>query len=119
MNKDLAGVEHFIVSKDGGYDPLIAHVNKRGQKVKRVISIADIFDKINLGKELKTKYTRVRENLVKMQKTKRPKSRKTLSSFIESVFQKEISEAETNKLIENLFRDGFMEEKNKRITYLD
>lgn len=119
MNKAQPNTEHFIISKDAGFDPLIAHVNGLGQKVKRVVSFADVFQKIGLGKELEVKYKKVKENLMKQQKTKRPKSRKTLTSFIEATFQKKISTGETNKLIENLFRDGLLEEKSKRISYLD
>jgi hypothetical protein len=119
MNKAQPNTEHFIISKDSGFDPLIAHVNGLGQKVRRVVSFADVFQKIGLGKELEGKYRKVKENLMKQQKTRRPKSRKTLSSFIEATFQKQISAGETNKLIENLFRDGLLEEKSKRISYLD
>jgi hypothetical protein len=119
MNKAQPNTEHFIISKDSGFDPLIAHVNGLGQKVRRVVSFADVFQKIGLGKELEGKYRKVKENLMKQQKTRRPKSRKTLSSFIEATFQKQISAGETNKLIENLFREGLLEEKSRRISYLD
>jgi hypothetical protein len=119
MNQAQPNTEHFIISKDAGFDPLIAHVNGLGQKVKRVVSFADVFRKIGLGKELEGKYKKVKENLMKQQKARRPKSRKSLSSFIEATFQKKISAGETNKLIENLFRDGLLEEKSKRISYLD
>jgi hypothetical protein len=119
MHKAQPDLEHYIISKDAGFDPLIAHANGLGQKVRRVVSFADVFEKIGLGKELEGKYKKVKEILMKQQKTRRPKSRKTLTSFIETTFQKNIGTAETNKLIENLFRDGIMEEKNKRISYLD
>jgi hypothetical protein len=119
MNKAQPNTEHFVISKDAGFDPLIAHVNTLGQKVKRVVSFADVFQKIGLGKELEGKYRKVKENLLKQQKARRPKSRKTLSSFIEATFQKQIGPGETNKLIENLFRDGLLEEKSRRISYLD
>ena len=119
MNRAELNCEHFVISKDAGFDPLIAHANALGQKVRRVVSFADVFHKIGLSKDLEGKYRKVRENLLKQQKTKRPKSRKTLSSFIEATFQKNIKSAEVNKLLENLFRDGLLEEKNKRISYLD
>ncbi|MBE9550569.1 MAG: hypothetical protein IMF13_00820 [Proteobacteria bacterium] len=119
MHKAQPDTEHYIISKDAGFDPLIVHANGLGQKVRRVVSFADVFEKIGLGKELEGKYKKVKEILMKQQKTRRPKSRKTLSSFIETTFQKKISTAETNKLIENLFRDGLLEEKSKRISYLD
>jgi hypothetical protein len=119
INQAQPNSEHYVISKDAGFDPLIAHANGLGQKVKRVVSFADVFQKIGLGKDLGDMYQKVKENLMKQQKTRRPKSRKTLTSFIESTFQKKISQGETNKLIENLFRDGIMEEKNRRIAYLD
>lgn len=111
--------EHYIVSKDAGFDPLIVHAKGLGQKVRRVVSFADVFEKIGLGRELEAKYKKVKEILMKQQKTRRPKSRKTLTSFIETTFQKNIKAAEVNKLIENLFRDRLLEEKSKRISYLD
>ncbi len=119
MHKAQPDTEHYIISKDAGFDPLIVHANGLGQKVRRVVSFADVFEKIGLGKELEGKYKKVKEILMKQQNTRRPKSRKTLSSFIETTFQKKISTAETNKLIENLFRGGLLEEKSKRISYLD
>jgi len=119
INKAQPNTEHFVISKDAGFDPLIAHANTLGQKVRRVVSFADVFQKIGLGKELVEKYKKVRENLMKQQKARRPKSRKTLTSFIEATFQKQISPGETNKLIENLFREGLLEEKSRRISYLD
>ena len=119
INKAQPNTEHFVISKDAGFDPLISHANTLGQKVKRVVSFADVFQKIGLGKELEEKYRKVRENLTKQQKARRPKSRKTLTSFIEATFQKQISTGETNKLIENLFREGLLEEKSRRISYLD
>jgi hypothetical protein len=117
--KDQPETEHYIISKDAGFDPLIAHANGIGQKVKRVVSFADVFETIGLDRELEQKYSKIKEILMKQQKARRPKSRKTLTSFIETTFQKKISTAEINKLIENLFRERFMEEKRKRISYLD
>ncbi len=119
INKNQVKTEHYIVSKDTGFDPLINHASRFGQKVKRVVSFADIFEDIGLSKELQGKYKKIKEILLKQQKTKRPKSRKTLTSFIETTFQKQINNADISKLIENLFREGFIEEKSKRISYLD
>ncbi|UCF98272.1 MAG: hypothetical protein JSV89_01750 [Spirochaetaceae bacterium] len=119
IHKEQPNTEHYIISKDAGFDPLIVHANGVGQKVRRVVSFADVFQKIGLGKDLEGKYGKIKEILMKQQKTRRPKSRKSLTSFIETTFQKNIKPAEVNKLIENLFRDGLMEEKSKRISYLD
>jgi len=117
--KDQEATEHYIISKDAGFDPLIAHANSLGQKVKRVVTFADVFEQIGLVKDLEEKYKKIKEILIKQQKTKRPKSRKSLTSFIETIYQKKIDAADINKLIENLFREGLMEEKSRRISYLD
>lgn len=119
LNKNLKDIEHFVVSKDSGFDPLINHANMQGQKVRRVISVGDIFTNFSIGKGLKEKVDKVKVSLGKQQKTKRPKSIKSLTSYIEAAFQKKVSTAETEEIIDNLFREGFMEEKNKRISYLD
>ena len=110
---------HYIVSMDSGYDPLIRHVAAFGQKCKRVITLEDIKEKPTLSKELAPKYAKVLEILKKQDKTRRPKSRKTLSSSIDTLFQWQVPKEDIELIVENLFRERFMEEKNRRIAYLD
>ncbi len=112
-------ISHYILSMDAGYDPLIRHVAQFGQKVKRVITFEEIREKPTLNQELKQKYSKVLEILKKQNKIRRPKSRKTLASSIETLFQGQIAPEEIELLMEQLFRDRFLEEKNKRIAYLD
>ena len=112
-------VTHYILSKDAGYDPLIKHVVKFGQRVKRIITLEEIKEKPVLAPELAQKYSKVLEILKKQDKTRRPKIRKTLASSIETLFQGQVSKEDTDLLIEHLFRERFIEEKNKRIAYLD
>ncbi|HOO88090.1 MAG TPA: PIN domain-containing protein [Synergistales bacterium] len=112
-------VTHYILSKDAGYDPLIKHVVKFGQRVKRIITLEEIKEKPVLAPELAQKYAKVLEILKKQDKTRRPKIRKTLASSIETLFQGQVSKEDTDLLIEHLFRERFIEEKNKRIAYLD
>ena len=110
---------HYIVSMDSGYDPLIRHVAIFGQKVKRVITLEDIKEKPTLSKDLAPKYAKVLEILKKQTKVRRPKTRKTLASSIDTLFQNQISSDDVELIVEQLFRERFMEEKNRRITYLD
>jgi len=112
-------VTHYILSKDAGYDPLIKHVVKFGQRVKRIITLEEIKEKPVLAPQLAQKYAKVLEILKKQDKTRRPKIRKTLASSIETLFQGQVSKEDTDLLIEHLFRERFIEEKNKRIAYLD
>ncbi len=110
---------HYIVSMDSGYDPLIKHVAAFGQKVKRIITLEDMKEKPTLSGDLKSKYGKVLEILKKQDKIRRPKSRKTLSSSIETLFSGQASKEDIELIVENLFRERFIEEKNKRIAYLD
>lgn len=112
-------VTHYILSKDAGYDPLIKHVAKFGQRVKRIITLEEIKERPVLAAELAQKYAKVVEILKKQDKTRRPKIRKTLASSIETLFQGQVSKEDADLLIEHLFRERFIEEKNKRIAYLD
>ena len=110
---------HYIVSMDAGYDPLIRHVATFGQRVKRIISLEDIKERPALREDLVPKYGKVKEILRKQDKSRRPKSRKTLASSIETLFQGQVSKEDVELMVEHLFRERFMEEKNRRITYLD
>ncbi|MGI6252742.1 MAG: PIN domain-containing protein [Aminivibrio sp.] len=110
---------HYIVSMDSGYDPLIRHVGTFGQKCKRVITLEDIKEKPTLSKELAPKYAKVLEILKKQNKARRPKSRKTLSSSIDTLFQGQLAGEDIELIVENLFRERFIEEKSRRIAYLD
>jgi len=110
---------HYIVSMDAGYDPLIRHVATFGQRVKRIISLEDIKERPALREDLVPKYGKVKEILRKQDKSRRPKSRKTLASSIETLFQGQVNKEDVELMVEHLFRERFMEEKNRRITYLD
>ncbi len=72
-----------------------------------------------LPAELVPKYAKALEILKKQDKTRRPKTRKTLSSSMETLFQGQVSKEDTDLIVEQLFRERFIEEKNKRIAYLD
>ncbi|GAB1486325.1 PIN domain-containing protein [Aminivibrio sp.] len=119
MHNDDPSCCHYIVSMDSGYDPLIKHVAAFGQKVKRIITLEDMKEKPTLSNELRSKYGKVLEILKKQDKTRRPKSRKTLSSSIDTLFSGQVSKEDIELIVENLFRERFIEEKNKRIAYLD
>jgi len=110
---------HYILSKDAGYDPLVKHVARFGQKVKRIITPEEIREKQVLPAKLVPKYAKALEILKKQDKTRRPKTRKTLSSSMETLFQGQVSKEDTDLIVEQLFRERFIEEKNKRIAYLD
>ena len=119
MYNDDPAITHYIVSMDAGYDPLIRHAAQFGQKVKRIITFEEVREKPTLNKDMQQKYAKVLEILKKQNKVRRPKSRKTLASSIDTLFQSQIPTEEIELLVEQLFRERFIEEKNKRIAYLD
>jgi hypothetical protein len=119
MYNDDPTISHYIVSMDAGYDPLIRHAAQFGQKVKRIITFEEVREKPTLNRDMQQKYAKVLEILKKQNKMRRPKSRKTLASSIDTLFQGQIPVEEIELLVEQLFRERFIEEKNKRIAYLD
>lgn len=119
FNTDPAD-SHYIVSRDAGFDPLIKHTKDvLGQNVKRVVTFKDITQTKPVSDELEKRSQKVRENLKKLDKGQRPKSRKTLQSTIAGFFQGKLSDTDVGLILENLFRERFIEEKNRRIAYLD
>ncbi|MDI9370388.1 MAG: PIN domain-containing protein [Synergistota bacterium] len=114
-----SGATHYILSKDAGYDPLVKHVARFGQKAKRIITPEEIKEKAVLAPELAQKYAKAIEILKKQDKIRRPKTRKTLSSSIETLFSSQVSKEDTDLIVEHMFRERFIEEKNKRIAYMD
>ena len=90
---------HYILSKDKGFDPLIAYVNKtKGAKsVKRIVSLNDITSR-NAKNEndntIKTQkknenYEKLKKNLKSTEKSKRPKSKEKLKSYIQALLGKD------------------------------
>lgn len=119
-NSDAAAT-HYIVSNDGGFDPLIRHVSRFGQKVRRVATLKEITAKNVAPDELDPRVTKVMESLKKLDQTKRPKSRKTLSSCITGMFQgkEKLSDEAVAEILARLIEQPFIKEHNNRIAYTD
>jgi hypothetical protein len=106
----------IILSKDTGYDPLIRHAKKLGIKCRRINSILEL-SKTNQLLGLNTEQmTKVIENLSKNVKN-RPRTRKTLHTHINAMFQNKLNEAEVNKIIDSLFFQKKLIEDNNKLTY--
>lgn len=128
-NDSEPDVIHYILSKDKGFDPLIASVNKaKGLEcVKRIVNLNDITgenakNKVNPENTIQRKnekYERVVKNLKGIQKNKRPKSEKTLKTHIQAFLGKEQqSEYEIQVIIEELYRNNLISKGNgNRISY--
>lgn len=113
---------HFILSKDTGYDPLIAFINKKSKKeiAKRIISLEDLKPKNRENKtcDIDPDYKTLFNFLNSFAKVRRPKSEAKLESFIKTqVFQKK-SDTEIRELIEELYRNKVISKGvNNRISY--
>ena len=115
--------EHFLLSKDKGFDPLISHVSKNNVRCSRIATIAELQStQRNVAKAKKMPesdgvYTKILTNLRKIEATKRPRSRKTLRQYIRTLAGKSPSEQRLDQLIEQLFESRVIAESNGRLTY--
>lgn len=121
--KDLeADTLHFILSKDTGYDPLIAFINKKAKQeiAKRIISLEDLKQQNVNNKpcEENPDYKTLLNFLNSFAKVRRPKSEAKLESFIKTQIFTKKSESEIRKLIEELYRNKVNSKGvNNRISY--
>ena len=110
-----------IISKDTGFDPLIAHLKKEHVFADRVTKPEEIPALVQVkiaSKPFAEKISFVKERLLKPN-ANRPRTRKTLTSHIAAMFLKAISEADITGIIEGLFNDGSIRENGKRLVYSD
>lgn len=96
------GAVFHIVSKDTGFDPLIAHLEAQGISCRRSASLADVGSaKAPRTERNAEKVDAVLENLEK-RKAAKPRTVKTLQSTINALFGKNLSEKELDWLVEQL-----------------
>ena len=106
-----------IVSKDTGFDPLIQHLRASKVLVHRSKAVGDIpIVKIENAKSAPEKADAVIANLAQ-RGSSRPRTVKTLSSTINSLFQKSLSEVELNGLIAELQRQGVVHINETKVSY--
>lgn len=106
-----------IVSKDTGFDPLIQHLRSKKILAGRVNTIADI--PAVKASNSKSPHERIALILARLQQLKasKPRTVKTLSSTIASLFHNYLSEDEVASLIRSLVNQGYLEVAGVKITY--
>ena len=106
-----------IISKDTGFDPLILHLKDRKVFASRTKAIMDI-PLLNVA-NVKPTPERIDVVLAKLQKcgVAKPRTQKTLTNAISSLFQKQLSEKELASLLKELQAKGFITVKETKITY--
>jgi len=106
-----------IVSKDTGFDPLIQHLKSKKILASRSKSVADIpLVKISNSKTASEKAAAVLTNL-KQRGTSKPRTVKTLSSTINSLFQKALLEPEIASIIKELEKQGAITITETKVAY--
>lgn len=110
---------HFcIVSKDSGFDPLIAHLTAKKVSAIRIKEISDLQDQQTAKASLpEDRIELVLANL-RQRKAARPRTVKTLCSTIASLFQKQLSEEEVMRLLRKLESSGYLSVNGTKIDYV-
>lgn len=108
-------VHCIVLSKDKGFDPLLKQLNRNGLKCKRINSLLELEPKSATTEE--PNYKRVFEVLSKSEKKSRPRKRSTLAQHISAMFQKNISQADIDRIIDILFANKMISESNNTIAY--
>jgi len=105
----------IVLSKDKGFDPLLRYLNKNGLKCKRINSLLELEPKSATTEE--PNFKRVFDLLSKSEKKSRPRKRATLSQHISSMFQKNISQSDIDRIIDIFFANKLISETNNTLTY--
>ena len=106
-----------IISKDTGFDPLIAHLKSKKIYACRSKDIGDMpIVKAANSKSPAEKLEVVVANL-KQRGSSRPRTVKTLTSTISSLFQKALGEEELSSLLKALQKHGFVSVNETKVSY--
>lgn len=106
-----------VISKDTGFDPLIKYAKKKGILLDRSKDIGDIpLLKLSNAKTAPEKVAAILRNLIP-RGASRPRKVTTLSSTINALFQKTLSETELAELIASLEKDGHISIEGENVTY--
>lgn len=108
--------EFIILSKDSGYDALIAYIIENGLNVKRIANLAELSD--GMKEPPSSTFTGyIVANLSKIAPERRPRTRSTLKKHMESVLRERASANEIDSIIEEMFIKGLLTETGKRLKY--
>lgn len=106
-----------IISKDTGFDPLIQHLRSIKISVARSVSIANIpLLKASNAKTASEKLEVIFTNL-KQRGSSKPRTIKTLSSTISSLFQKQLAAEELTSLLAEMQGKGWVIINENKVSY--
>lgn len=106
-----------IISKDGGFDPLIQHLKSKKIFSARSPTIADI--PIVKAGDKKSPSERAQLFMAKLEQPKitKPRAVKTLSSAIATFFQKQVTDTEVAAVISEMQKVGYITVTDNKVSY--
>jgi hypothetical protein len=106
-----------VISKDGGFDPLLAHLKSRGVRAQRSARLPEMpVAGVVTHKTFDERLAAVIKNLRSHEKN-RPRRRKTLASAIHALFGKKLEPSEVEGLIAALANHGVTVAQDGKVTY--
>ena len=106
-----------IISKDTGFDVLVAHLKTRKIYASRVRAIEEIPLLKAANKNTLPERMEVVLNRLRQMKLAKPRKVSTLSSTIGSLFQKQLTESEISSLLHELEREGYVKMEGQKVSY--
>jgi sugar/nucleoside kinase (ribokinase family) len=106
-----------IISKDTGFDSLIQHLKLEGVSVGRVKAITEIPLVKAFAAKTPSERSQVVANRLQQMKAAKPRTVKTLTSTISSLFQKQLSEEEVAAIIQWLAKQGLVTIEGTKVSY--
>jgi hypothetical protein len=106
-----------IVSNDTGFDSLIQHLKAQGIFAGRVKAISEIPLIKAPAAKTPSERNQVAANWLQQTKASKPRTVKTLSSTIASLFQKQLSEEEIAAIVNWLVEQGHLAIAGTKVSY--
>lgn len=107
-----------VISKDSGFDPLIKHLKAQGTVCQRLMSIAEIpMVKASNSQSVTEKMDVVIKHLAKQTPASRPRTLKTLRSWIKARFANKILDEELDEIIEQLTKREVVTIAEGKVSY--
>lgn len=107
--------QFYVISKDRGYDPLIAHLKERMINISRKEAISKIVTS-KKSSILPSKIDIITDDL-RRRSTSKPKTLKTLASTINAIFQGQLNTSEVDDLIAALKQKKYISIRDKNVSY--
>ena len=117
LSQANGNLSFIILSNDKGFDPVIHHANKLKIACRRINSLLELSSKQELVPVQSECMTTVLDNLSKIAKNKRPRTKKTLHQHIKNLLRNKMSEQGITRIIETLFIQKKVSEQNNALKY--